>query len=855
MIYLDDFLAIGGQLHGQAHARQFSDLAFDSRRLEPGQLFLAVKSDTGDGHDYILDAVRKGATGVLCQRLPPDLPPGVTCLLVDDTRRALLRWAHRVLRKYATTVIAVTGSSGKTIAKEAIADVLSARWAVFRNHASYSGRYGLPIALGRLEPTQRIAVLELAADALGEMRDQAALTSPQIGVVTAVNRAHIETLGSIDAIEREKASLIKALPAAGTAILNRDDPRVWQMRKQTPARVIGFGLTPQADYAARNVRCRENGLVFDLITPQANRPVTLQLYGRHHIYAALIAAAAGQIYDIPLNAVVNVLQALRPLRGRLRPIAGRSGATLLDDSYDAGADCTLAALDALGDHFPRRKRVAVLGDMRQLGDERTNAYRQVGERAARIADELVLKGEAAPEIAQAALAAGMAESRIFVTYTNQEATRYLKQIINSESIVLIKGARQERMEEITRALMQRPAQAAALLIRQESAFQSVQLALPARPTWLQVDLDAIAHNLHWVRRAAGDKVAVMVVLKADGYGHGAVRIARTAINNGAKMLGVACLSEGVALRRAGINAPILILGYTPAWQARDAVRSDITAAVFDLDTIRAFSRAAGEVGRTARVHVKVDTGMGRLGLLPPDVLPFLRQASTLPNLVVEGLFTHFSVADDADKSYTRRQLARFKTILERAQASRLRPPLVHAANSAAILSVPEARFDMVRLGIALYGLAPSADTPLPPEFRPALSFKTRVAQVKTLSPGSYVSYGNTYQTRSQERIAVIPVGYADGFRRAPAHWGYVLVRGQRAPIVGRVCMDQTMIEVTHIPGVRQGDEVVLIGKQGDEQITVEQVAGRLGTIGYEVIAEILARVPRVSDTHWPQAYD
>jgi alanine racemase len=338
----------------------------------------------------------------------------------------------------------------------------------------------------------------------------------------------------------------------------------------------------------------------------------------------------------------------------------------------------------------------------------------------------------------------------------------------------------------------------------------------------------------------------MVVLKADGYGHGAVRIARTAINNGARMLGVACLSEGVVLRHAEISEPILALGYTPAWQAREAVLNDITATVFDLDTTRAFSRAAGEVGRTARIHVKVDSGMGRLGLLPDQVLPFLRQVVDLPNLVVEGIFTHFSVADEADKAYTYHQLSRFQAVLQQLREADISIPIAHAANSAAILTLPEAHFSVVRLGIALYGLAPSEDTPLPGGFRPALTFLTRVAQVKTLPPGSYVSYGNTYQTQGTETIAVIPVGYADGFRRAPAHWGHVLVRGRRASIVGRVCMDQTMINVTHIPDVRQGDEVVLIGRQGDETITVEEVADRLGTINYEVISDILARVPRVS---------
>lgn len=847
MVDLEDLLAVGGRLHGPPYARRFSDLAFDSRRLRPGQLFLAVKSDTGDGHDYILEAVHKGAAGVLCERIPSSMPPGVTCILVEDTRQTLLRWAQFILRKYGTQVIAVTGSSGKTAAKEAIAEVLSTRFLVFKSQRSYSGRYGLPIALGQLEPTHRLAVLELAADALGEVRDLVALTQPRVGVVTAINRAHMETMGSLETTAREKASLVEALPAHGLALLNRDDAHVWAMRERTAARLISFGFDRQADYAARHVTCSEEGLSFELwAAAKPSGQVSLQLYGRQQVYAALAAIAVGQAYKVPLPDIVNALRSWRPLEGRLRPVAGYNGSVLLDDTYDAGADCTLAALAALADHYPQRRRIVVLGDMRQLGSERERAYGEVGQRAAQIADELVLKGEAAQAIHKAALAAGMAERQTFVTYTNEEVVRYLAPRIDAQTTVLIKGARHERLEEVVRGLMAFPEQAPDLLVRQEAAFRSVQLSLPARPTWLEVDLEAIAHNLRLVRDMVGEGVGVMVVLKADGYGHGAARIARTAVNNGARMLAVACLSEGVALRQSGIGAPVLILGYTPAWQAREAVLNDLTATVFDLDTARAFSRAAGEVGRVARVHIKVDTGMGRLGLLLDQVLPFLQQAVALPNLAIEGIFTHFSVADEADKAYTRRQLEHFEAILQQAQATGVTFPLVHAANSAALLTVPEARFNMVRLGIALYGLAPSADTPLPAGFRRALSFKTRVAQVKTLPPGSFISYGNTYQTQGQEQIAVIPVGYADGFRRAPAHWGEVLVRGQRAPIVGRVCMDQTMINVTHVPRVRQGDEVVLIGRQGDQEITVEQVAARLGTINYEVISEILARVPRVS---------
>jgi alanine racemase len=274
------------------------------------------------------------------------------------------------------------------------------------------------------------------------------------------------------------------------------------------------------------------------------------------------------------------------------------------------------------------------------------------------------------------------------------------------------------------------------------------------------------------------------------------------------------------------------------------VLSDLAAAVFDLDVAHALSRAGRELDHRVRVHVKVDTGMGRLGLLPEQVVPFVAELRQVPGLELEGIFTHFSVAD-CEPAYTQGQIARFREVLSALAETGIRFPLVHAANSAGIFTQPESHFSMVRLGIAMYGLHPSTQVRLPTDFRAALSFKTQVAQVKTLPAGSFVSYGNTYQTTGEQQIAVIPVGYADGFRRAPRHWGEVLVRGRRAPIVGRVCMDQTMIDVSGIPGVRQGDEVVLIGEQGPERLSAEDVAERLGTVNYEVVSEILARVPRV----------
>ena len=441
-------------------------------------------------------------------------------------------------------------------------------------------------------------------------------------------------------------------------------------------------------------------------------------------------------------------------------------------------------------------------------------------------------------------AAGLPEDRTRVTYTVQDTQRGLQAWLGSGDTVLVKGAVEARMERVVAGLLSEPDRAAHQLVRQTAGWRKVRLLRPGRPTWLEVDLEAIAHNVRRVVGKIGPDVRLLAVLKADAYGHGAVRVARTALNNGASYLGVASINEGSALRQSGVTAPILVLGFTPAWQARELVLNDLSATIFDLEVAGALSRAARELDRRVRIHVKVDTGMGRLGLLPHQVLPFMRQLRALPHLLLEGIFTHFSVAD-ADPDYTRWQIGRFRQVLADLASLDVEIPLVHAANSAAILTLPESHFSMVRLGLAMYGLHPSDQVRCPPDFRTALAFKTQVAQIKTLAPGSFVSYGNTYQTVAEQRIAVIPVGYADGFRRAPHHWGQVLVRGRRASIVGRVCMDQTMIDVTAIPGVRQGDEVVLIGEQGQERITAEDVAERLGTINYEVVSQILARVPRV----------
>jgi len=365
--------------------------------------------------------------------------------------------------------------------------------------------------------------------------------------------------------------------------------------------------------------------------------------------------------------------------------------------------------------------------------------------------------------------------------------------------------------------------------------------------WAEVDLNAIASNVHELRRIVQPGTRIMVAVKANAYGHGSIEVARTALAHGADWLGVARFSEAIELRDAGIAAPILIFGYTPARYTRELVRLHLTQSVFSLEMAHTFSQQAAGTGDRLRVHLKIDTGMGRLGIVPADaVTQEVAQMAALPGLHLEGIYTHFASADSADKSYTENQLALFCNFIDRLQQTGLSFEVRHAANSGAIIDMPQTHLDMVRAGISLYGLYPSDNVRNSAvALTPVLTWKARIVQLKQVPAGFHVSYGMTHRTAQPTTIATVPVGYADGYSRLLSNRGSMLVRGYRAPVVGRVCMDLTMIDVGHIAGVAVDDEVVILGCQGKEAVTADDIASLLGTINYEVVTAISARVPRI----------
>jgi alanine racemase len=369
-----------------------------------------------------------------------------------------------------------------------------------------------------------------------------------------------------------------------------------------------------------------------------------------------------------------------------------------------------------------------------------------------------------------------------------------------------------------------------------------------RPTACFVDLSALGWNFRQIRSKVGSQVKVLSMVKANGYGHGAPAIAKALAAEGSDAFGVATLEEGVELRQAGIREPILILAGVYPDQVDEFFDNSLTPVIHALASLEELDASVHGRNKALKVHLKIDTGMGRIGLLAAEFDSWLPKIKKLRTLKIEGIFSHFSHAESVEGSYTRQQLRTFQGIVERLRAEGISPSLVHLANSAATITLPQAYFDMVRPGLMLYGIYPSAAMASQICLKPVLSWKTRILQLKKVPAGSSISYGQTFVTKRESLIATLPIGYADGYPRLLSNRGEVLINGRRAPVAGRVCMDLTMIDVTDIGKIQQGDEVVLLGRQGDAEISADDMAAWAGTISYEILTSIGTRVPRIHHT-------
>jgi len=366
-----------------------------------------------------------------------------------------------------------------------------------------------------------------------------------------------------------------------------------------------------------------------------------------------------------------------------------------------------------------------------------------------------------------------------------------------------------------------------------------------RPAFLEVDLRNVAFNVKNIRRKLGQRIEFLAVVKADAYGHGAYEVSKVVLENGADLLGVAILEEGIELREKGIQAPILILYPEFSGWEKKVLEYDLQATVSDLDFARNLSLEAAKLKKTADICVKVDTGMGRYGLAPDEAYRFVKRIRDLENIKVKGILSQLSSAEEKEDDFTFQQISSFNKVLKKLEELNRGFLSKSIANSSAVLNLPETYFNQVRVGLLLYGVYPSPEVARSVEVKPVLSFKSRMLFLKEVDKGTPIGYGRSYITSRKSKVATVPLGYADGFGRLLSNKAQVLIHGKRAPVIGRVCMDAFMVDVTEIPQAKAGDELVLIGKQGEEEITVDEFAAWNQSISYEVLTRMGKRLPKV----------
>lgn len=811
---LDDIArAIGGELHGDGGA-WIEHLVVDTRKPVPpdGALFIALPGPRHDGHAYLKEMLARGVRNVIVGSHHPDLPAAANSVRVKDPWDALHRLAAWHRAHFHAPVIGITGSNGKTIVKEWLFHLLREQEHIVRSPGSWNSRLGVPLSVWGMGAEHTLALFEAGISEPDEMERLRAIIRPDIGIFTNIGPAHGENFKNDLEKALEKAVLFRE---ARTLLYCRDHAVVHEA-------VMRSGLDKQC---ALRDWSREGSAFVRVIrqerTPHGTRIVAL--HGpREHAFEIPFADAASvenAMHCISLllhlghdaEWIAARLRHLPPVAMRLQMLDGMHDSTLINDAYSNDLASLGVALDHLNAIAQDRERVVVLSDIVESG----LAPKELHGRVARLLDRARVRRLLAIGPAMAAHRGSFSgDARFF-----RDADELLRAVDPAElanAVVLVKGARAFGLERVVERWQEK-----------------------VHGTVLEIDLEAVRHNLNHYRAMLKPPVRVMAMVKAFGYGGGAPELARLFMHEQVHYLGVAYADEGVELRQNGIRTPVMVMNPEPV--PMDLLhRFRLEAVAYDHGSLEAAIHHAGSHSDAPPIHLKLDTGMHRLGFMEEQLAPAIERLRRSPFLRVASIFSHLAASEDPDHdAFTREQIGRFRAMTQAVTDALGYTPLWHLANSGGASRFPEAHFDMVRLGIGLHGIGvDEAETAL---LRPAASLRTAIAQVKTIAAGDSVGYGRSHVAPGEQRIAVLPVGYADGLsRRLSNGRGKAWVHGRPAPFVGTICMDMCMIDVSGID-CREGDAAFLF--HADHP--VGEFARDLGTIPYEALTAISSRVKRV----------
>ncbi|MCF8227123.1 MAG: bifunctional UDP-N-acetylmuramoyl-tripeptide:D-alanyl-D-alanine ligase/alanine racemase [Bacteroidales bacterium] len=786
-------------------------LATDSRSL-PGideVIFIAIRGEHHDGNKYIAEVYNRGVRFFLTDNQPDckDFPEA-GFVLVDDSLKALQRLAGERRKLFRGTVISITGSNGKTIVKEWLYQILHEHARVVRSPRSYNSQLGVPLSLWQLSNSFDYAIIEAGISRPGEMQILEKIIAPDIGILTNIGHAHAENFKSDEEKLKEKLQLFRN----SRMLVYRKDLDIHEkpvdvFLKNTNAKKAGWSLKQESGWRF-SVKGTSSGAAFLLLSKENTRyefrlPFTddASIENLCHVITLLLEIG------LTPEQISKGLEKIEPVRMRLETLKGIFNSTIVNDGYNSDLTGLGVALDVLDQQRKHSERAVILSDFYQSGMVPEQLY---GEVAAllrfRNINKIYCIGE---EISGCRHLFN--EGTKFYEDVGQFLTQFDKREIR-DTAVLIKGARKFRFEEITS-----------------------QLQLQYHKTVLEINMDALIHNLNYFRSLLRPGTKIMVMVKALAYGIGAYEIAGYLQHEKVDYLAVAFPDEGIRLRNSGVQLPVMVMN-TDFRDYRQIVENRLEPEIFSREGLQEFIRECRYLGISDHpVHIKLDTGMHRLGFEEKD-LDWLCEHLQAPEIRVRSIFTHLAGSDDEGLDhFTRAQAGKMKVMAEKIMEVAGRDVLLHTLNSAGIERFPELQFDMVRLGIGLYGIGESK------VLQPVSTFKTVISQLRDVEAGETVGYGRSGKVKRRSTVATIPVGYADGVNRRLGNGRYAfLVGGKKAPTIGNICMDMTMLDVTGL-GANVGDEVEIFGSN----MPVANMAKTLDTIVYEILAGIPERVKRV----------
>jgi Alr-MurF fusion protein len=808
-VYSTTFICtiIGGRLTAGGEG-EIAHLLYDSRRIQQpsNSLFFALKTGHNNGHLYLQDAYEKGVRAfVVSEKVA--LPEDAAVIEVEDTLKALQTLTAYHRSQFHFPVIGITGSNGKTVVKEWLNQLLEHDYTIVRSHKSFNSQIGVPLSVWEMGPQHTLGIFEAGISTTGEMEKLQQIIQPTIGVLTNLGEAHSEGFASEAEKLQEKGKLFAG---AGVVI----GPQKWLQGIRRPT--LTWGREEGADVVVKSVEGRNGKTTITVLYKETACAVTIPFADEASVQNAITCLCVLFYLEREPALFRERFQTLHPVDMRLQLHHAINHCLLINDSYSADLNSLNIALHFLTGQSAGRKRTVILSYFFESGKKEEDLYREI---ARQLNSNGVQRVVAIGEVIGDHLSRYLPESVQLERYTTTD--EFIRQFRSSQyanEMVLIKGARAFGFERIAALFSQK-----------------------LHGTALQINLTALAHNLKEYQRFLQPGTKVMAMVKAFSYGSGGAEIASVLQFHKVAYLGVAYADEGVDLVKAGITLPIMVMNPEAASYGA-VIEHNLQPVLYSPHLLQEFEAYVKSQGLTHYpVHMEVETGMNRLGFSLEEIEQTAQYLAQTNTLRVQSLFSHLAASEDPEQdAFTNTQAERYRTAATMLQQHLAYPFLQHISNSAAIIRHPQLQMSMVRLGIGLYGIATNAENVLALE--PVATLRSTIAQIKKVKKGESVSYNRKGIVQRDSRIATVRIGYADGYsRRFSNGVGKMWVKGSLVPVIGTVCMDMTMIDVTDVEGVKEGDDVILFGKE----LPVQEVAKWISTIPYEIMTSVSQRVKRV----------